>query len=233
MSRRSHDAIAARLSRDIYLDRVPFEQACVRDGLMPSKWFDHRGTQAALVCGAGAAWLVFRGTEASQFRLLDIVANLKVLPRPWSGEGWVHGGYADVLERVRYKARRMADHVASTVPLYVTGHSLGGAAATLYAAWVSSDREDGHRLAGLTTFGAPKAGSRRALVSVVERMRVFRYVMPLDPAPTWPLALYGHPGPAIVLQPRSAWPGPVRRHSVDGYAAALEELAAGATRQSG
>lgn len=235
-----HDVVAAALSRDIYLEPVDFERACVRDGLVPVKWYDHRGTQAALVrtgpgsaagarCGlTPAAWLVFRGTEATRLRLLDLVANVKLAPRPWSGDGWVHGGYLDALERVRDRARRMAERVSPEVPLYVTGHSLGGALATDYAAWVTTDREAGHRIAGLVTFGAPRAGSPAALRPIAEHTRVRRYVMPWDPAPWWPWPLYRHPpGAAIRLRPASWWPGPLARHSMAGYAASLAAPAQG------
>src|SRR5690606_26853984 len=121
----------------------------------------HAGTQAAL-CRAddgSAAALVFRGTEATRWRLLDILANVKVVGRPWAGDGWAHRGYADALSRLSYPARRMADGVSSAIPLFVTGHSMGGALATLYAAWVTADHLDGHRMAGLITFGAPKAAT--------------------------------------------------------------------------
>lgn len=248
-----HDAIAAALSRDIYLDQVEFEKACVRGGLTPVRCFDHAGTQAALVVSAGldarsggvgpgspafagagalgrpapAAWLVFRGTEATQLRLLDIAANLKLCPRPWAGAGWVHGGYSDALERVRFKARRFAERVSPEIPLYVTGHSLGGVLATLYTAWVSDDPEDGHRVAGLVTFGAPKCATRRALAPIIARTRVRRYVMPMDVAPSWPPVpfLYRHPDAEIRLAPVDPWPGPVSRHSVAGYAEATARAA--------
>lgn len=221
-----HDVVAARLSRDIYLDRVPFELACVRSGLEPIEIYDHAGTQAALIRdlrvvpgGAGpAAWLVFRGTEASRFRVVDVAANLFVRPTMWSGRGWVHCGYAAALERIRDSARYMAERVAIEVPLYVCGHSLGGVLATLYAAWVSGDHRRRHRVAGLVTFGAPKGGSAEALAQLARRVPVRRYVMPWDPAPVWPIGMYSHPGAAIRLAPASWWPGPLARHSVAGYA---------------
>lgn len=225
-----HDAVAAALSRDVYLDRVPFEMACVAAGLTPDQWHDHAGTQAALVRGRGAAWLVFRGTEATRLRLLDIVANLKVRPKPWAGEGWVHSGYADALERVRYGARKLAERAASDLPLYVTGHSLGGVLATLYGAWVTADTRDGHRIAGVVTFGAPRGASRAALAPIDRATKVRRYAMAGDPAPWWPWPMYAHPCRAVRLASGSRWAGPVSRHSMEGYAAALERLAGVAGR---
>lgn len=217
-----HDAIAAALSRDVYLDRIPFERACMRLGVTPADWYDHAGTQAALVRSPEAAWLVFRGTEASRLRWIDIAANVKVWPRPWAGDGWAHSGYADALERIRYGARRLAETVSTEIPLYAVGHSLGGALASAYTAWVAADYVHGHRLAGLITFGAPKCGTAAAMAPIARRgWPVRRYVMPGDAAPLWPLGLYSHPAPAIRLAPLDHWPGPVSRHSVDRYATAV------------
>lgn len=216
-----HDAAAAALSRDIYLDRIPFEMACVRMGLTPIEIFDHAGTQAALARSSDAAWLVFRGTEATRLRIVDIAANILLRPQLWSGNGLVHTGYAAALERVRDDARALAETVPSEVPLYVTGHSLGGALATLYAAWVTTDRKRGHRINALVTFGAPKAATRAALEPIGWHSRIRRYVMPLDPAPLWPPLMFAHPGRAILLEPQCPWWRPIRRHDVSGYAAAL------------
>ena len=217
-------SIAARLSRDIYLDRMEFEAAALRYGVLVVEFFDHAGTQAALCQSRDmtGAFLVFRGTEATKLRLLDIVANLKVAGQPWSGIGWAHAGYVDALGRVSFKARMMAEKVNSAIPLYATGHSLGGALATLYAAWVSGWPGQGHRLAGLVTFGAPKAATAAAFVGLEYTVPVSRFVMQGDIVPWLPPLAFAHPGPAIVLEPLGWWPGFVTRHSVSGYATATD-----------
>ena len=179
--------------------------------------FDHAGTQAMLVESKdrAAAALVFRGTQATgkswRERTIDFAANVRVCPSLWAGPGRAHTGYAAALSRIRAPARRMAEMIPQDTPLLVTGHSLGGALATLYAAWAT------HRIAALVTFGAPKAGTDAALSQVIAR-DIRRYVMPMDFAPSWPpMPGFSHPSVAIRLNSPEWWPGPVSRHSIGGY----------------
>ncbi len=79
--------------------------------------------------------------------------------------------------------------------LYVTGHSLGGAMATLFALTVcgnSAHQSIADRLRAVYTFGQPMvlAGP---IPPVAERIgsRVFRHIVPRDPVPALPPAAYG------------------------------------------
>ncbi|MEQ8585267.1 MAG: hypothetical protein RLO01_12085 [Thalassobaculaceae bacterium] len=220
---RHHIETAARLSRDIYRDLDAFRDTADLYGVEIGAWFDHGDTQAALCRGRdyAAAYLVFRGTQPRIHQLQDVLTNLAVYPSRWAGAGRAHAGYVAALGRVRYQARLMAERVASSIPLYVAGHSMGGALATLYADWVSADVPDRHRLAGLITFGAPAAATMEAHRPMLERMPVERFVMPGDLARLWPPVLFRHPGPARRLAPISWWPGPLSRHDMGDYALSL------------
>lgn len=216
---------AAQLSRDVYESVERLSTLCRTRGSYVADWYDHAGSQAALIKGVGEAYLVFRGTEATR-SLLDIAADLKVMGRPWAGAGWAHRGFADALERVRYPARRLAETVSSEVPLYVTGHSLGGALATLYAAWVSHDSRFGHRIAGLITFGAPRAATPSTLAPIAERIPlVRRFAVAGDVVPHLPPLIYSHPVAVTRLATPAWWAGPLCRHDAGWYARATEQWA--------
>jgi hypothetical protein len=78
--------------------------------------------------------------------------------------------------------------------LYVTGHSLGGAMALLFALMISgSSRHQvlASRLRAVYTFGQPMAlDAPPGLLPTLEA-RVFRHVLPRDPVPALPPAAWG------------------------------------------
>jgi len=178
------------------------------------------GTQALLVQGGAWGALVFRGTQVGSGSLgetiTDLTANARVCPREWAGPGRAHAGYATALARVHEPALETARRLAQAVPIYVAGHSLGGALATLYAARVAVAQA--HQIAGLVTLGAPAPATPAAYSQLRARVPVRRYVLRGDWAPAWPPG-YAHPAPASRLTPPDdvALAG----HGVGGYVAAV------------
>ena len=89
------------------------------------------------------------------------------------------------------------------------------------ASSIVTDRPDTRytapKLAGLVTFGAPKALDKSAARLIACPIR--RYAVKGDFAPHWPPVVgLVHPAPATLLPPRKASHGPLRRHDADGYA---------------
>jgi len=109
-------------------------------------------TQAMLVRStSGPAWaaLVFRGTERKP---VDVVSDL-LLSVPLLGLENVHRGFKHALDIVWDKiSAALSAPDLRAVPLFMTGHSLGAALATLAAAR--------HRPHAVYTFGSPLVGNR-------------------------------------------------------------------------
>ncbi len=97
------------------------------------------------------------------------------------------------------QGRSLADHEARVEhpleALYVTGHSLGGAMAALFALTVcgnTTHRAIADRLRAVYTFGQPMAiaGPLPPVAAGIES-RLFRHILADDPIPTLPPAPYG------------------------------------------
>ena len=115
--------------------------------------FDRKGTQAILVKSDKFVALAFRGTEATS--LQDIKADVSANFVSCESGGRVHSGFNCAYEQVAadIQAKLRSEEYAG-LPLFITGHSLGGALATIAAKRIQ------HRagIAACYTFGAPRVG---------------------------------------------------------------------------
>lgn len=118
-------------------------------GLRESAFVNAGGSQAAIVepltpGPSPFAVVVFRGTDT----LLDwLDFNFDAVPTPWLPGGFVHDGFKEAFDAV-WADIELA--IPQGVPIVATGHSLGGALATLAAS---------RRPPACTyTFGSPRVG---------------------------------------------------------------------------
>jgi hypothetical protein len=114
--------------------------------------------------------LAFRGTQVGSLRDIstDLRANLVAAP----GGGRVHAGFQAAFEKVR---ERLVTALARYpgLPLYITGHSLGGALALVATRYLGSDSS------GATyTFGCPRAGDDAFFASI--KTPIYRIVNAAD-----------------------------------------------------
>jgi triacylglycerol lipase len=142
---------------------------------LDGKFYDRRGTQALLACDDRAIVVAFRGTEPKKLRDWFTDLDAELVP---GAVGRVHHGfsralryvwdeiYADI-ERIRQQDVLDLGEVVRGHPtgkgekgghsLWLTGHSLGGALATLAAGRLSLGEPD-RPVRGLYTFGQPRVG---------------------------------------------------------------------------
>jgi pimeloyl-ACP methyl ester carboxylesterase len=157
-------------------------------------------TQAMLLtCGQGPtpdfAVLVFRGTDSPRDRRTNTAIGLQFLARHQIG---VHQGFQRALDSVWEDVE--GELAQLCCPIFYTGHSLGGALATLAAA-----RRAPH---ATYTFGSPRVGNR-AFAQSLTHARIYRVVDAIDVVTMLPPGFVGfcHVGQKIHLK------APARRHS--------------------
>jgi hypothetical protein len=151
------------------------------------KFFNRPGatadTQAMIVRSTTApkwAALVFRGTEQKP---ADVISDL-LLSVPLLGLGDVHRGFKKALDVVWDEiATELKDPALKDVPLFMTGHSLGAALATLAAAR--------HTPRAVYTFGSPLVGNQ-AFVNTLNGVPIHRVVDDIDGVTFVPPPLLGY-----------------------------------------
>ena len=115
--------------------------------------YDHEGTQALLLSTKQFLVLAFRGTEATCFK--DIKADANAIKRKCPTNGGIHSGFSKAFEQVAKSIQEdLNKKEYADKPLFITGHSLGGALAT-----VASKRLT-HKggIVACYTFGSPRVG---------------------------------------------------------------------------
>ncbi len=148
---------------------------------------DNQSFSALIECKECLIW-AFRGTDD----LKDWLDNLDM--RDTEGAlGEVHKGFKRALDRVWDDMLATAKEIQRNNgrrPAFITGHSLGGAMASLAAArFASMDRA----FTSCYTFGSPRAFSPEAAAkfNALAKERVFRFQNNNDPVTRIPLRLMG------------------------------------------
>ena len=118
-----------------------------------------------------AAVIAFRGTEPTH--IVDIMSDVQASKRYWV-HGKVHGGFFKALGWVKSELFDLCDELRQRdLKLFLTGHSLGAALATLLAAQRGLNGWPFPAIR-LTTFGSPRVGNAafaRFVDTVVEHDR--------------------------------------------------------------
>jgi triacylglycerol lipase len=158
-------------------------------GFPQVRFLDSGTTQGYVMANDRAIIIAFRGTEAK--KLKDWATNLH-FDQVSIPDGEVHEGFNDAIDRVWedlfltvVKFRTQAQ------TLWITGHSLGGALATLATLRLMNA---GQSVQGLYTFGSPRVGDRTYFERFNAAMinRAFRFVNDEDIVPKLPFKAIGY-----------------------------------------
>ena len=113
----------------------------------------------------GITVVAFRGTSLFGREVKSYRSNLSTNLIPWIGEGLVHAGYYQALWQILGAVRRGLEDATDVV---LTGHSMGGALATLAAMVLEVER--------VHAFASPRIGNQAFADGYSRSIRVSRYV---------------------------------------------------------
>ena len=139
--------------------------------------FDKDGTQAILVSfktnNTRYITLAFRGTEATSIK--DIKSDFKAQTISCETGGKIHTGFKEAFDTVALDIQtKLNEDTFKETPLFITGHSLGGALANIAAKKLS--HEGG--IAACYTFGSPRVGDDEWIPDI--KTPVYRLVNAAD-----------------------------------------------------
>jgi len=117
------------------------------------KTFNKNGTQAFLAKNDEFSVLSFRGTQPDRWE--DIRTDIKVL-KERTIDGKVHAGFKEAYDDLRDEILEEFRANLGEMPLYITGHSLGAALATVATQELGEEFND--QIAACYTFGSPRVG---------------------------------------------------------------------------
>ncbi len=173
-----HDTLA-KLSKSAYDDlfKVKAAYPCFSVDLV-----QNNGTQVYIFKDSDFIIFAFRGTEPDKLR--DVITDLQFrkVPVAW---GSIHTGFHTAIELVWPELWKRVQ-ANDDKHIFITGHSLGGALAKLFAMMLSRQAVTP---TAVVTFGAPRVGNRtfKRLYNAILGKKTFRYHFKNDPVPHIPL----------------------------------------------
>jgi len=170
----------ASISKLVYSDESEVESGAYEMGFPEFAWFDADGTQAAVLSNDEDCVLAFRGTTD----ITDWMTNLDVF-KTRGRFGEVHNGFQEALNLVWDDIEPVLAQYGDK-DLYITGHSLGGALATL----ALTETGQGE----LYTFGSPRVGDEEFKNIFNHLYKTYRFQNNNDVVPRVPRSGYKHIG---------------------------------------
>lgn len=177
-----HDILkAAQYSMDIY-------KGLAGPDVYP---FDKSNIQGSVVFDQDSIWIVFRGTDEVKDWLVNL--DMAKLPGPGRGEE-VHRGFEESFQLVSSEIVDIltsANLTTKRKQIFITGHSLGGAIATVCARHLFHTPRP-----KLITFGSPRVGNSDFICAIPGKH--VRVVNSADPVTQVPAGLrFDHGGREI------------------------------------
>ncbi|MCI0488941.1 MAG: lipase family protein [Blastocatellia bacterium] len=179
-------------------------EAC---GLRLAGEWRQENSEGMLVMPEDESWLSF--AFAGSYDLMDWINNIQALPKFFPGGIAIHSGFHSQWERLEASVMQ-ATEAFPDAAIFISGHSLGAATATIAAAYLPR--------ANLYTFAGPSVGNRRFAEKVESNASIYRHVHGRDVVPHL-LPMYRHVGELVELDGQGY--DAISAHGMRGYFEAL------------
>lgn len=171
-------------------------------------------------------YISFRGTD--DFK--DIIDDINIFPKYDKNYGWVHRGfYNSVVEIEDLVFNALAYLTAWDKNIHISGHSLGGAIASIMSVKLS---RFGMNVKSVRTYGSPKPGKgefKKIFNKFIKDSR--HYEFPKDPVAKVPRSYmwWKQPGEVVELdydkdETNILWLGEPAQHKIKNYWRKIHEL---------
>jgi triacylglycerol lipase len=170
----------ARVAALAYKDGDAVKTDYNKLGYTHHKFIDIKGAQMHACWNNDEMVLAFRGTEPNE--LSDVTADLNVVPDRAQVGGWVHNGFQNELEKLWKDILVLLADKLESRKLYICGHSLGAAMATIAASRLNPYE--------LYTYGSPRVGSTKFIKNI--HCPHYRHVNNNDIVTKVPFAFLGY-----------------------------------------
>lgn len=170
----------AEMSLLAYDEPPVIQRALARVGFKLAGSLNGKSTQGFVAEGNGVLIVAFRGTQVfipgvhPTASLKGVIADsitdaqAGLIDASPAAVGRVHSGFANAVNEVRQQLDQILDRIGSAGgPLWLTGHSLGGAMAILEATRL------GERVQGVYVYGSPRVGDATFGKAINDRIVCF------------------------------------------------------------
>mgnify|MGYP001219526560 CR=1 FL=1 len=179
----------AECSRLAYKSKLKARKEYRRIGFTTYNFYSVEGAQVHVAKNSDVIVIAFRGTEPKQFS--DIKADLMAWKKRSRVGGQVHAGFKGEVDKLWADIRVSLGRKGGR-DIYLCGHSLGGAMATICASRLISETNSGG-VEGLYTYGSPKVGGRKYTWHLhVQDLEHHRFVNNNDMVTRTPLWIMGY-----------------------------------------
>lgn len=181
--------LLAELSMIAYLHPEQTQKSAKRLGFSETVFYDNDGSQAYSFANDKDIVIAFRGTEPNEWN--DVKADLDAAKALAETVGHVHRGFKKEVDDIWPQLKEMLIKHKSNLNknLWFTGHSLGGAMASICAGRCLLSSID-TRPEEVHTFGSPRVGTKRYINHA--KINYYRWVNNNDVVTRTPPAWLGY-----------------------------------------